>query len=74
MDFWFLSPLNVFLTESQNRKAYFQVVAKMGFFNDADSLNLEIHWSTGIEVVDVCVWRVIRDNINNCKVMGPTAR
>ena len=54
MAFWFLSPLNVFLTESQNRKAYFQVVAKMGFFNDVDSLNLEIHWSTGIEVVDVC--------------------
>ena len=26
----------------------------MGFFNDVDSLDLEAHWSTGIEVVNVC--------------------
>ena len=54
MAFCVVSPLNVFLAESQKHKAYFQVVAKMGFFNDVDSLDLEAHWSTGIEVVNVC--------------------
>ena len=54
MTFCVVSPLNVFLAESQNHKAYFQVVAKMGFFNDVDSLDLEAHWSTGIEVVNLC--------------------
>ena len=56
MTYYLLSSLNVLLAETQNHKAYFQMhmVTKMGFFNALDSLDLEINWSTGIEVLNTC--------------------